>query len=227
MQGGFLKKLKRFRVGISLYIIVSILLGTFGDGLIVKPIHIAEAAQSAIDTTASAVATAHLQSGSNTVFVDDQTGYKFFRDAGGYCVYRKTTDGGSSWSATTTVDAQTDCESIQVWYDKWTPGDSGAYIHIATLDSSADDIFYNRLDTANSDTLLKGTSPVDVSTNSLNSTATFSAGTNGISITKGTDGTLYTTLADATDSYVVECSVTCGTATNWTETAPSSTRSSE
>lgn len=195
-------------------------MGSFGDGLIFQSVRKAEAAQATIDNAAQTLGSSHLMTGSNTVFVDDQTGYKFFRDAGGYCVYRKTSDGGGSWSATTTVDAQTDCELIQVWYDKWTPGDSGAYIHIATLDSSADDIFYNRLDTANSDTLLKGTSPVDVSTNSANSTATFATSANTISITKGTDGTLYTTLADATDSYVVECSTTCGTATNWTETAP-------
>lgn len=220
MHGGFLMKRKGIRVGISLYVICTILIGSFGNGLIFKNVQIAEAAEVAIDNTAQTLGTSHLQSGSQTVFIDDQTGYKFFRDAGGYCVYRKTTDGGGSWSATTTVDAQTDCEQIQVWYDRWTPGDTGAYIHIATLDSSVDDIFYNRLDTANSDTLLKGTSPVDVSTNSANSTATFAAGANTVSITKGTDGTLYTTLADATDSYVVECSVTCGTATNWTETAP-------
>lgn len=220
MHGGFLMKRRGIRACISLYVICAILIGSFGNGFIFKNVEIAEAGEVFIDNAAQTLGTSHLQSGSQTVFIDDQTGYKFFRDAGGYCVYRKTSDGGGSWSATTTVDAQTDCEQIQVWYDRWTPGDAGVYIHIATLDSSVDDIFYNRLDTANSDTLLKGTSPVDVSTNSANSVATFGAGANTISITKGTDGTLYTTLADATDSYVVECSIACETATNWIETAP-------
>ncbi len=189
----------------------------FSSALVRTFVHTAEAAQVTIDPDAQASGSSHLQAGSQTVFVNDQTGYKFFRDASGICVYRKTTNGGTSWNTPVTVDAQTDCISITVWYDQWTPGDTGSYIHISTLDTSVDDMFYNRLDTS-SDTLLLGSAPVDVSTNSANSVATVGAGTNINSLTKGTDGTIYMAIADASDSYVVECTTGCNLATGWTET---------
>jgi hypothetical protein len=224
MQGGLFKKLQRTRAAVSLYVIVSILFGSFGNVLVLNDVPKAEAAQVTIDADARTLGTSHLQSGSQTVFIDDQTGYKFFRDWGGYCVYRKTSNGGTSWSATTTVDAQTDCIGITVWYDRWTPGDTGTNIHIVTMDTSVDDLFYNRLDT-NGDTLLMGTGPRDMSTNSGNSLATLAEGVSGNrhSVTKGTDGTIYTTVADGTDSYIVECSASCNLATGWTETGATTT----
>jgi hypothetical protein len=214
MQGGIMRKLRKGRVFISLYLIATILIGSFGDGLISSVVPTAEAVQSSIDTDAATLGTSHLQSGSQTVFIDDQTGYKFFRDAPGNCVYRKTTNGGMSWSGTTTVDAQTDCFQIQVWYDRWTPGDSGNYIHIATIDANPDDTWYNRLDT-DGDTLLMGSTPVSVATAQG---GTLGVGTNGTSITKGTDGTVYISSIDASDSYVMECSASCWIAGSWTET---------
>ena len=218
MQGGLFKKLQRTRAAVSLYVIVSILFGSFSNVLIWNDVPRVEAAQTAIDTDVNLTSTSHLQSGSQIVFIDDQIGYKFFRDAPGYCVYRKTTDGGGSWSSTTTVDAQVDCTAVTVWYDRWTPGDTGTNIHIVTMDTSADDLFYNRLDTASSDTLLKGTTPVDVSTNSGNSVAVLAIGANLPTLTKGTDGTIYASVADGSDSYVVECSANCELTTGWTET---------
>ena len=146
MHGGFSMKRRGIRAGISLYVICAILIGSFGDGLIFKATQIAEAAETTIDSDVSLTTTEHIQSGTNSVFISDQIGYKFFVDAGGYCVYRKTSDGGGTWSATTTVDAQTDCTQVSVWYDRWTPGDIGTIIHILTIDTSADDLFYNNLD---------------------------------------------------------------------------------
>ncbi len=218
MKGGLNKKLQGFRVALSLYLLIAIIIGSFGDGLIRSSIPIAEAAQVTIDPQAFATATYHTLSGSQTVFIDDQTGYRFFVDAPSSCVYRKTTDGGNSWSGTTTVDAQTDCIAISVWYDRWTPGNTGNYIHIATIDTGSDDIFYNRLDTASSDTLLMGLTPVDISISSTNSVATFATNGNYPTITRGTDGTIYAAIADASDSYVVECTTSCNLTTSWTET---------
>ena len=191
----------------------------FGYGLIVTltPKE-AIAAQSTIDSAVDINGAPHTNSGSKTVFVSDSTGYKFYEDLSGACVYSKTTDGGTSWNTAVTVDAQTDCIGIQVWYDRWTPGDSGDYIHILTMDTSVDDLFYNRLDTGNGDTLLMGTTPIDVSTNSGNSVAAMTEGSNYPSLTKATDGTVYFAVSDATDSYVVECSSNCNLATSWTET---------
>ncbi|MEZ4200082.1 MAG: hypothetical protein R3B69_00530 [Candidatus Paceibacterota bacterium] len=106
-----------------------------------------------------------------------------------------------------------------VWYDQWTAGDTGDYIHIATYDSGSDAIWYNRLDTA-SDTLLMGSSPVNASTNSGQG-GSFASGANKPSIAKGTDGTVYVAIADNTDSFVIECSASCNNTTGWTETGTS------
>jgi hypothetical protein len=173
----------------------------------------ADAVQVTIDPDAAINGTSHLQSGSQTVFIDDQTGYKFFRDARGYCVYRKTTDGGSSWSATSTVDGQLGCIAIQVWYDKWTPGSASSSIHIATLGTTTNDIFYNRLDPG-ADTLLMGSSPTSTT---LTQGGSFVEGANSISITRATNGTIYIAGLDASDSFVVRCLQVCDRAPNWSE----------
>ncbi len=178
-----------------------------------------EAAEVTIDADVSLTSSVHLKAGSDTVFINDQTGYKFFVDAPGYCVYRKTTDGGTTWSGTSTVDSQVDCIEIQVWYDKWTSGSASSSIHIATMDSGNDDIWYNRLDT-NGDTLLLGSSPVSTFTGSGQGGTSLTTSENFTSITRGTDGTLYVISNDGTgtrDSVVLECTVTCNTAGNWTE----------
>lgn len=176
--------------------------------------------QATIDATVSANGTVNIQSGSQTVFTTDQVGYKFFRDVAGYCVYRKTSNGGGTWSSTTTVDSQIDCTAITVWYDRWTPGGSGSNIHIATMDTGNDDVWYNRLDTT-SDTLLLGSSPISMLTNTAQGGTSLTEGENFISITKGTDGTIYAISNDGTgvnDSFILECTTNCQLATGWTET---------
>lgn len=199
--------------------------GNFGSILNIKFLPSAkeaEAAQVTIDSTADTNGPSHFHAGPQTVFISDQTGYKFYRDSSGECVYSKTTDGGSSWSFGAIIDdqgASTDCISIAVWYDRWTPGDTtGNYIHIATTDTSTDDVFYNRIDTANSDTRLLGSTAVAASTNSAQS-PTNVLGANYVSITKGTDGTLYIAQEDALDFFVVECTTNCNLAASWTQTA--------
>lgn len=178
---------------------------------------IAEAAVVTIDATASTAVTEHLFAGSQTVFTSDQVGYKFYVDSTGVCAYSKTTNGGTSWGAGVTVDSKTDCLSIAVWYDGWTPSDSGTNIHISTMNvaNATDVIWYNRLETS-SDTLLSGTTPINTVSNS-SQVPTYVAGTNEQTISKGTNGVLYIAASDASDSFVVRCSTACNTTTNWSE----------
>ncbi len=184
---------------------------------------VAEAAQVTIDPATHATGASHIHGTGQSVFISDQVGYKFYRDVGGYCVYEKTSDGGSTWSATTTVDAQTDCVGIAVWYDQWTPGDTGTNIHIVTIDTGSDDPWYNRLDT-NGDTLLKGTAPVSTIVGPPAQGAnTIVALANYPAITKATNGTVYVALSDNVDSYIVRCSTNCQTAANWTEAGAAGT----
>ncbi len=182
---------------------------------------VAEAAQASIDTTANSNGSMQLHAGPQTVFTSDQTGYKFYVDSGGDCVYSKTTNGGTSWNTPVQIDSQTDCIGIAVWYDKWTPNDTGTTIHIATIDSSSnnDNIFYNALDTT-TDTRLTGAAAINTDPGNVQ-TYTLVAGANYPSITKATNGTLYVSVDDRTDSAVLRCSTTCGTGTNWTEAGTS------
>jgi len=177
------------------------------------------AAEAQIDDSVSTVGTSHIVFGFRTVFISDQVGYHFYRDSSNECVYSKTTDGGANWGGAIIVDDQgtgTDCINIAVWYDRWTPGDTGTSIHIVTLDTTADSLFYNAIDTANSDARLTGSTAIDTDP-AASQGATITAGASYPAITKGTDGTLYVGVMDGQDSFVLICSTTCGTASNWSE----------
>lgn len=165
-----------------------------------------------IDSTVSTDAETFSGAHSNTVFTTDQIGYSFYVDHSGACVYRKTINGGYSWGASVTVDTQSDCLKAIIWYDQWTPGDSsGTSIHILTADSTNNDIYYSRLDTT-SDTV---TTKTNISTASTQG-GSFSSEIFP-SIVKATDGSLYVAIADNDDQYVLKCSSTCSTDSNWTE----------
>ncbi len=177
----------------------------------------AEAAVVTIDSTTSTDANAYFFGGSQTVFISDQVGYKFYVDSTGACVYSKTTNGGGGWGVAVIVDAQTDCASIAVWYDQWTPGDYGSYIHIATMEtaSTPDRLYYNRLDTT-TDTRLLGTAPIQTSASSSQG-GTFTSGTNNVTISKSTTGEVFMAISDGSDSFVVRCSTNCNLGASWTE----------
>lgn len=213
-----LRVLERVNNAVSVFVMMSMLLQVSGVLLVqlvlLYPMH-AEAARVVIDSTATTNSGSHNITGSENVFISDQTGYTFYRDSTGQCAYRKTTDGGDSWGSTVLVDSQTDCLKIVVWYDRWTPGSTGNYIHIATMDSSLDDLFYNRLDTT-TDTLLMGSSPTNGSINSGQS-PTISANVNTHSLTVATDGEVYMAVNDGSDSYAVSCSSSCNLTTSWNE----------
>jgi hypothetical protein len=154
----------------------------------------------------------------SAVFTSDLVGYAFYIDTGGNCVYSKTTDGGATWGSAVTVDTvnTTDAIGYAVWYDQWTPGDtSGTVIYVATIDTGADDLYYTSLDTA-TDTL--GTT---TNTTGANQGGAYASGANFVSITKGTNGVLYVTTTDDQDSFMLRCTGTCATASNWTEAGTS------
>ena len=193
-----------------------LLLLTFFVTDFLVPLHNLWAAEAVLDATVQITGNRHTFAGSQTVFVSDQVGYKFYVDSTGVCAYTKTTDGGAVWAAAVQIDSQTDCFSVAVWYDRWTPGNSGNYIHILTADTGNDDLWYNRLDVT-TDTRLLNATPISTVLNSGQG-GTISSGANAGYITEGTDGTLYMTMSDNTDSYIVECSTNCGAATSWIET---------
>jgi hypothetical protein len=79
--------------------------------------------------------------------------YVFLADGDTDLKYYKSTDGGQNWAGPTLIGAASASGPIfSVWFDKWTPGDSGTRIHIWWCESTDDDIIYNYLDTS-TDTL--------------------------------------------------------------------------
>jgi hypothetical protein len=65
--------------------------------------------------------------------------------------YRKSTDGGLTWGRHVTYVSGTFI-ACAVWYDRWS-GISGDLIHVAMIESGADDVVYRSIDTASSDAL--------------------------------------------------------------------------
>ncbi len=189
----------------------------------------AEGAEVTITSVESTTAARHLHSGSQSVFISDQEGYKFFAEfisaGNSECSYVKTEDGGDTWGVAQKVDDQgtgTDCLGITVHYDKWTPGDTGDYIHILTMDNGSDDLFYNRLDTTD-DSLLAGATAINVTQTAGYPTVTFVDSDNKSSITKSTTGELFISVDEGTlnGSRVYRCSTACDTPSNWSEAGTS------
>lgn len=133
--------------------------------------------------------------GAAVVFVSDLVGYAFYLESAvptAQLKYAKTTDGGATWPTEVSVDDQTDVVGFAIWYDQWTPGDfSGTKIHIAFLDNTDDDLFYDFLDTSDDSQHTGGVVTI---------ASVGSVGTNDgkPSITKSTDGDLYVFAAGST-----------------------------
>ena len=83
------------------------------------------------------------------VWLDKDIGYVAYIDSNANLVYQKTTNGGTTWGGPVVVHAGTTIKS-SLWYDKWTPGDTGAILHFAYIDSATNLIRYRSLDTATS-----------------------------------------------------------------------------
>lgn len=154
------------------------------------------------------------------VFTDANTGYVFFIDSpSDDLVYRKTIDGGVTWSGSNVIDTSiASWTQVSVWYDQWTPGDTtGTKIHIAAISDSRGDALYTYVDTSND----------SISSNlvtAINQT-TFTEAVNGApSITKGASGNLFLSANFATTAggYVVKS--TDG-GDNWTSINPSASAS--
>ena len=140
------------------------------------------------------------------VWVSDTTAYVFWMENNAGMKVSSTTDSGATWSTSGLISSQTDIQKFAVWYDKWTPGDTGDKIHVAFFDSGVDDTYYIEYDTSTD----------SASTEALTGTESGTlGGNNDLSVTKGTDGILYITAVDAADSWVHTCSSSCTSGGNW------------
>lgn len=111
---------------------------------------IVQAADVQVDATNNAASSARGMRA--IVYTTSQIGYIFYSDAGPTFKYTKTTDGGATWAAAVTINSATTHVAYDVWYDQWTPGDTGTLIHTWYFNTTTSDVFWRSLDTA-SDTL--------------------------------------------------------------------------
>lgn len=85
-------------------------------------------------------------------FTSPLVGYQFYADSGSNdLAYKKTTDGGQTWGSAVEVSNRL-INGFSIWFDKWTPGQTGTVIHIGYIDDTGFDVYYKSLDTA-TDTL--------------------------------------------------------------------------
>lgn len=138
------------------------------------------------------------------VWISPSVGYVFL-DAGNELAYQKTSDGGATWASAVTINSGNPI-SISVWYDKWTPVDRGALIHIAYTEADNDDVFYRNLDT--SDDSLSTEATVFAGVSFVN--GNWDEGT--IDIVKSRGGNLYIAFwGDASGEYGFYRSIDGGT----------------
>lgn len=91
--------------------------------------------------------------GGTNYLIQTPTGvlYLVYIDTNADAAFKKSTDGGLTWSNSTVLKAATVVQ-LSVWYDRWSGIDADV-IHVSYSDSSSDDVFYRSIDTGNSDTL--------------------------------------------------------------------------
>jgi len=125
------------------------------------------------------------------VWTSTTTAYVFYADKGSAegMYYVKTTDSGENWGTPVLIITNAnldDAFELAVWYDRWTPDDTGTIIHCA--------FFYGRSNSANSSADYRS---LDTSDDSLGTqVGMFSIGSvlgsRLLGITKAKDGSLYT-----------------------------------
>ena len=85
-------------------------------------------------------------------FTSPLIGYAFYITTA-QVICEKTTDGGQTWAQILTLTTGSETVSgLGIWYDEWTPAYSGTRIHVAFINTLADNVYYRYLDTA-TDTL--------------------------------------------------------------------------
>jgi hypothetical protein len=117
----------------------------------------------------------------SAVWLDKDVGFHIVATGSSLAVMR-TSNGGASWIQIATFSAVAPV-AFDVWYDQWTPGDTGTLIHVVWFDVTNDDVLYRTYDAS---ALVMGTQ------RTVFAGATAAAGVNAcISVTKARGGNLY------------------------------------
>ncbi|GEM_PF-455456 len=175
-----------------------------------------------------------------TVFIDNQYGYTFYvgkgaDGSGTDCFVRYTSSAGAgsnSWGQILDLTpgiGNSNCTGVAVWYDQWTPGNTGNLIHIATLfGNPVNEVRYEYLNTNylnNWGSFVLGPIPSAGVNSGQNNIFPDNASPqqNYVSITESTDGLIYIAVNDddvTNSSFIVRCNGTfdsCQFGINWVE----------
>ena len=78
--------------------------------------------------------------------------YCIYENSSGHIGYKKSTNGGATWGSFTVFTGANSIawdSGVDVWYDRWSPGNTtGNIIHVVGVNSTNDDSFYFGLDTS-------------------------------------------------------------------------------
>ena len=89
--------------------------------------------------------------GPSLVAVNSTTLYAFYHLSSSF-QYRKSTDGGATWAAGVDIITGITPAACAVWFDKWTPGNTGTVVHMIYKGGTSQGLSYNSLQTS-TDTL--------------------------------------------------------------------------
>jgi hypothetical protein len=194
--------------------VVDVLWHSYHSGNVVDSMlpDIAYAAATTIDTTVNTTTARHQKSGKNIVCVSDQICYTFYINSDSDVEYQKSTDGGTTWPGTSTQIHAGTFQGVTIWYDGWTPGDTGTLVHMLYFTTS-DDLIYAVFDTADDSftaNIIIDSAAVQGSLSSTNETA----------VVKSTNGTVFVGTVDETaptggGNFLYKCTGSCTTASNW------------
>jgi len=92
--------------------------------------------------------------GGSTYLVQTNSGvlYAIYLDTNADVSFKKSTNGGKTWSSNTVISGAITGVQLSVWYDRWS-GINADLIHVCWSESGLDDVSYRSIDAANNDTL--------------------------------------------------------------------------
>ena len=141
-----------------------------------------------IQSAAFSLSDVHLSASRGLVWTSPSVGYHLWKVSGPTDFLRisKSTDSGATFGAGDfNLYSSDDHRGSDLWYDKWTNGDTGGIIHVAWIETDGGAIHYRSLDTSD-DSL---SSDIVVQETDINSSDGWNAST--ISICKARGGNLY------------------------------------
>ena len=162
----------------------------------------------------------HVNSGSGSVVVNATHVFEFFVEPGSDIGYRVSDDRGETWRNKVILNEATYVK-LDVWYDRWTPDNTGTSIHIAAIETGKDTTYYYEFDSVNSPTTLQTFVDTDSATDACASSCQGSlGGRNDVGITVAMDGSIYLGTIDASNEVVpsfrqCQAGSDCNTAGGW------------